>query len=595
MQDYDFTKMNMYVYDVKARTLKKFINGGDASITNVVSSPDGKKVLYLSDKNGINNIWLKNLETGEQYPITNSLDPIHMLSLSEDGKRVAFSALHDGGYDLFYMENPFEADSKAKDMRNTIFVEHMLKEENKDTLQETTYRDSISQFLKDSDKKIQAIQKELMNPADTTAGVQKKDTLNSLYGKGIDLNLNPVTLPDTVGFSSQKPKLKEKAKFSLTDNTNSDGSLKANKYKIKFSPDIIYSNVNYSSFYGVQGLAQMAFSDMLGNHRVYVAVSLVLDLKNSDYAFAYYYLPKRIDYGGEIFHSARFLYINTTDAGTQLYRFSTYGLNLIASFPIDKFNRIDGAISLAELTKENLDNPNEPAEKLQFGLPVLSYVHDNTLFGLTAPIRGTRYNLTFLGTPRVGADGLSFFSSMLDYRTYFRLFYDYNFVWRFNGGFSVGPNPQRFYIGGTDNWINYSLHNDSLPIEDIKDFAFATPILPLRGFDYNQRSGSKFMLTNLEFRFPLFRYLVFGPLPIAFQNIMGVTFLDVGTVWSDNKKLKLLARDNGSLETQDLLMGMGVGARIFLLYFPLKFDVAWSYNLKSFSVPKYYISLGADF
>ncbi|MGA2669342.1 MAG: biopolymer transporter Tol [Ignavibacteria bacterium] len=594
IQNADFTKKNMYEYDMKTGTLKKFIAGGDATITNVVSSPDGKKVLFISDKNGINNIWLKNLETSEEYPITNSIDPISILSLSHDGKRVAFSALHDGGYDLFYIENPFDMDSKAKDMKNTLFVDQMLSKEKKDTLQQAALSDSLDRFLKQSNQKIAQLEKELQQPTDSLA-TEKKDSLKSLYGKGIDLNLNPFTQPDTVSFGTRPVKLKEKAKFNLSDNTNPDGSLKVNKYKIKFSPDIIYSNVAYSSFYGVQGLAQMAFSDMLGNHRIYVAVSLVLDLKNSDYAFAYYYLPKRIDYGGELFHSARFLYINTADAGDQLYRFETYGLNLSMSFPIDKFNRIDGALSLAEVTKENLDDPTVAEEKLQFGLPILSYVHDNTLFGMTAPIRGTRYNLTFLGTPRVGADGLSFFSSMLDYRTYFRFFNDYNFVWRFNGGFSVGPNPQRFYIGGTDNWINYTLHNDSLPISDIRDYAFATPILPMRGFDYNERSGSKFMLMNTEFRFPLFRYLVLGPLPLAFQNIMGVAFMDLGSVWSDNKSLKFITRNNGTVVTNDLLMGMGVGARIFLLYFPLKFDVAWSYNLQHFSQPKYYISLGSDF
>ena len=48
------------------------------------------------------------------------------------------------------------------------------------------------------------------------------------------------------------------------------------------------------------------------------------------------------------------------------------------------------------------------------------------------------------------------------------------------------------------------------------------------------------------------------------------------------------------VRTKDLLVGMGLGTRIFLLYFPLKFDVAWSYN-GIISKPKYYISLGGDF
>jgi outer membrane protein assembly factor BamA len=184
---------------------------------------------------------------------------------------------------------------------------------------------------------------------------------------------------------------------------------------------------------------------------------------------------------------------------------------------------------------------------------------------------------------------------MGDYRTYFKFLDDYNFVLRLNGGMSVGKNPQRFYIGGTDNWINYEVENNSLPIEDIQDFAFSTPVLPLRGYNYNIRSGSKFALVNAELRFPLFKYLVFGPLPLAFQNIQGVAFVDAGSVWSDNKKLQFISSQDGKPITKDLLLGMGLGMRLFLLYFPLKVDVAWSYNLQQWSRPKYYISLGADF
>jgi outer membrane protein assembly factor BamA len=426
----------------------------------------------------------------------------------------------------------------------------------------------------------------------TSDTLTAKDT--SIYGKDISLNLNPTIVDTSKKEETGKLKLKEKSKFQLTDNVNEDGSLKVKKYKIKFSPDIIYSNVNYSSFYGVQGVAQMAFSDILGNHRIFVVTSLVLDLKNSDYAFGYYYLPKRIDYGFEAYHSARFLLIGT-DA-LLLYRYRTYGLNFSASYPIDKFNRLEGALSYNHITKENLDDPNQPAEKLQFAIPMLSYIHDNTLWGYTAPIRGTRYYLSALGTPKLGSSGVSFFTGYADYRSYFRFLDDYNFVLRLNTGISVGRNPQRFYIGGTENWINYNVATETLPIEDIQDYAFSTPVLPLRGFDYNTRSGSKFALLNAEFRFPLFKYLIFGLLPLAFQNIQGVAFVDAGTVWSRNKDLQLFTKSaDGKLITKDLLMGVGIGARLFLLYFPLKFDVAWSYNMQGFSKPKYYISIGADF
>jgi len=596
MTDYDFMNTDLYVYDVDSKTLSRFTEDKHANEFSVVTSPDGKKTLYISDRNGINNIWLRDLETGEERPITNSIDPIGHLSLSADGRRVAFSSLNKGGYDIFYLENPFEVDISMKELPNTVFVQRQIDERRR-----LAGLDSTGMTLLDSMKRVNTDSMlaviDSMLVKDTSTAVLTDSLGKPLYGNDISLNLNPDNRDTVKDSPSARLKLKEKdrTKFQLSDNRNMDGSYKINDYKIKFSPDLIYSNANYSSFYGVQGIAQMAFSDVLGNHRIYVATSLVLDLKNSDYAFAYYYLPKRIDYGISAYHSARFLLIGPNYSQSQLYRYRTYGADLNISYPISKFDRVEGAVSYNRLSKENLDNPLEPTQKLDFVMPILSYVHDNTLFGYTAPIRGSRYNLTLMGTPKIGTGGVSFFSAIADYRTYMYLAEDYNFVLRLNAGASFGKNPQRFYIGGTESWINYEIQDDLLPIEDIQDFAFSSPVMPLRGYNYNHRSGSKFALMNAEFRFPLFRYLILGLLPFGFQNIQGVLFTDIGTVWNQNKDLQLFQKTNGSLATKDLLIGLGVGTRLFFLYFPLKFDVAWQYDMQHFSKPKYYISLGADF
>ncbi|MGE5410328.1 MAG: hypothetical protein ACM3MI_05150, partial [Clostridiales bacterium] len=231
-------------------------------------------------------------------------------------------------------------------------------------------------------------------------------------------------------------------------------------------------------------------------------------------------------------------------------------------------------------------------------IPSVSFVHDNVLWGYTSPIDGTRYNFTLFGNPLKGnLDGrnLSFYSVTWDYRNYNRFWYDNSFVFRVSGGYSGGANPQRFFIGGTDNWINRTFSTGDIPINNASDFAFLTPALPLRGYNYAEQIGTKYALMNLELRMPLIRYLVTGPIPILFQNILGVAFLEMGSAWTNNKSLKFFNRDAGYTKTQDLLAGTGFGARMFFLYFLLRFDVAWQYNLNSFSAPRYYFSLGADF
>ena len=335
---------------------------------------------------------------------------------------------------------------------------------------------------------------------------------------------------------------------------------------------------------------------MLGDHKIYILTSMVIDLKNSDYAAAYYYLPKRMDWGFELYHTARFLYYDRgLGAGDQLFRYINYGGIVNFSYPVSKFRRIEGGLTVMNVSQENLDDSSEPIYSNTFAVPSLSFVFDNTLMGYTAPIKGSRYNITTLGTPKIGSDGVQFASLIGDFRHYLKFGDDFSLALRFTSGGSFGANPQRFYLGGTENWINRDFEHNNIPISNVEEFAFSSPIMPLRGFNYDVLSGSKYALANIEFRYPLFRYLIFGLLPIGFQDIRGVAFIDAGTAWTNNDALKLFTNVNGVTQTQDLLIGTGFGTRLVFLGFPWKFDVAWNYNFNRFSPPKYYISLGYDF
>ena len=115
-----------------------------------------------------------------------------------------------------------------------------------------------------------------------------------------------------------------------------------------------------------------------------------------------------------------------------------------------------------------------PAQRKDVLLPSVSYIHDNVLWGYTGPSNGTRYNFTLYGTPKVSSSGLGFYSAIADYRTYFRLMRGYSFAFRLAGGGSFGHDPQRFIVGGTENWINRKFENNALPISSPEDFLFLT-------------------------------------------------------------------------------------------------------------------------
>jgi Tol biopolymer transport system component len=587
---------DLYKIDISSKAITRITEVPNSKLGYAQFSSDGKKMLYVSDECGITNIYLSEEDsTGKMVsrPITNSITPLDQISLSKDGKKLLFSALNKGGYDIYSLDNPFDKKLNVAMLEPTEFVKEKILSKNK-------IMDSVSSIVKSDSLKNDSTSENINISekirTDTIKNITlKKDSLG-FYGSDIKIKFNNNRYDTLFSKYNTDTIYANNINFKIQDNQKPDGSFNIKNYKVKFSPDLVYGNVNYSSFYGVQGVAQIALSDMLGDHRVYILSSMVIDLKNSDYALAYYYLPKRIDYGFMLYHTARFLLYNK-GYGDELYRYRNWGGNISASLPFTKFKRLDGSLAVMNISRENLDDTQEPIERNVFIVPSISLVHDNAQYGMFAPVKGSRYNVTLMNSPKLGSDGIEFTSLLGDFRTYGKLGEGFSVALRLSGGASFGTNPMRFYLGGTENWINWQYENNNITLgKDIKEYAFSVPGLPLRGYNYDRISGSKYALLNAEFRFPLFRYLILGALPIGFQDIQGNLFFDAGTAWSDNKALKLFERDStNKVVTRDLLMGTGIGTRIALFGMPFKFDVAWNYDLQKFSSPKYYFSLALDF
>jgi outer membrane protein assembly factor BamA len=384
----------------------------------------------------------------------------------------------------------------------------------------------------------------------------------------------------------------------ITNFRDSGGRYIPRNYKVVFTPDIILGTAGYTGYYGLQGSAQMLFSDELGNHNLYFATNLLLDLKNSDYVLSYFNLQDRINYGLQGFHSARFLY-TSPDPGYENYgffisRFTSYGLTGLASYPLDHFNRLDVNLSALVLEKDVIDNqagiPLDLPVKRRFAItPSIGYVHDDVVWSYFYPKSGTRYNLTMAVSPKLSANTLGFFTPQLDFRHYFKIIGDVTFAMRLSGAASWGPNPQKFFLGGVDGWINRYFSATTYPLTEPEDFAFYAVGTPLRGFPYNQQIGTKYGLMNLAIRFP-FPILVSG-LPLA---LLSEAFLDAGSAWNNNIYL-IQKKPEGGWTTKDLLMSSGIGLRTYLFGIYLKMDIAWTTTLDHWASPQYIFSFGEDF
>lgn len=598
---HDYTQTEIYALDVDSLNVKRITDMPNSNESSPIINESGSEILFISDLNGINNIYRKrlffssddefvsNIKDIKPVPVTNSQSGLYQLSATKDGKKLAFSSLYESSFNIFLLNNPFELDLEL------------------DVLPLTKYR----QGKLDLDIRPIDVVKQQQGLIDKdTVEVDSSDSGSSLFYTGNVVDSSK-TYGDSVSidfgnyvFGGDETLVVnedvEDELFSPNDNLDEEGNFKVHKYKITFAPDLVYANAGYSTLYGLIGTTYISFSDVLGNHRLIGVTGLQIDLKNSDYGLAYYYLAKRINWGIEGFHTARFVRLATINREgfliSNLYRYRNFGLVGSASYPLNKFYRFDFGMSFLHVSGENLDDLQQPTENVSFTVPSISFAHDNVLWGYTSPIQGTRYRFDVFGNLGIGDPKKSFYSMMGDYRTYFRFFTDHSLAVRFSGGYSGGENPQRFFIGGIENWINRTFATTEIPIESASDFAFLTAALPLRGYNYSEQIGTRYFLVNMELRFPLIRYLLTGGLPFLFNNIIGVAFIDVGSAWYDNSKIKLFGKNEfGNLVTDDLLMGTGVGARLFFLYFLLRFDVAWAYNIDGFSSPKFYFSLGADF
>jgi outer membrane translocation and assembly module TamA len=132
----------------------------------------------------------------------------------------------------------------------------------------------------------------------------------------------------------------------------------------------------------------------------------------------------------------------------------------------------------------------------------------------------------------------------------------------------------------------------------------------MRGFNYNKRTGPKYVLFNSELRVPIIQYLSRKPITSGFfRNLQLTAFGDAGSAYSGSNPFN----ENNSFNTQitggngnaftatvinfrnPLLLGYGAGIRTTLLGFYGKADIAWGQEDYVQKGPKFYFSLGYDF
>ncbi|MEK9139409.1 MAG: BamA/TamA family outer membrane protein, partial [Bacteroidota bacterium] len=189
------------------------------------------------------------------------------------------------------------------------------------------------------------------------------------------------------------------------------------------------------------------------------------------------------------------------------------------SYPLTKFQRLEATVSLTNSNKE-VTGAIEDRKALLLSNSV-AFTHDNSLWGPSGPIDGSRFNITLAFTSDIQYSNVNYYTILADYRHYLRIAQRSAFASRFWVFYNGGKESRRFVLGGS--W-------------------------DLRGWPRWSIRGEKLWLTSQELRFPFIDQLAlqlpFGG--IGFSSIRGALFFDAGAAW-DKKYTETLGSIGGGL------------------------------------------------
>lgn len=575
-------------------------------------SPDDRFLTFAARAYGSDVLYILDAEDGSihnKYHL--DLDAIYSPQFSHDGDEIAFSGFKDGQTDIYVLDVASGNLQKVTDDvytdKQPSFSEHgsiAFVSDRPDSSEGYRYG-NYAVFVDDGNSvrriipRTHYVASPLFDPQgglffiadydsaynlywyseDTVTVVKKTNILTSIYYPSISRDGRKIAfthyenygydvcvVKDPVSKMEDTDVLQEK----ISDAPYYEAALdeeRIENYRTKFTVDYFTASASYYSSLGFAGLAQLGFSDILGNHHFIIATDLYGSLTSSDIFLNYWYIKKRIDYGGLLYH-----YFSYFREMNDLIEWRYLGCAAFMQYPFDRFLRVElGAYAYRLYESRFLNYFVIPPwvtlhrRKSSFNIfyPSLALVYDNVKWGTIGPHSGRRSRLSAYSTIFSGRDVRS---AVLDYRRYFPLSPRANLSARLVLAASIGDDAEMWSIGGP-----YSL----------------------RGYDYYDLSGSKIGFLNLEYRFPFIdRLKISVPLPLEIRNIRGVLFADLGGVYTDS--FTAYNTDDG-FQLQDLKMGLGGGVRFSVFYIVFNFEFARAHDFQRWTDDwKFHFTIGPE-
>ena len=483
-------------------------------------SPDGTSLYFVGDPGGISNVFRLSLADGTLTQVTNvfsgvsgitSLSPA--LSIAQKTRRAVFSVYSGGGYAIQAIDDPHAlAGGPVIDLPKTAAALPPL-----DRAQIGT---GIAELIKD--------------PA---PGLPPR---------------NAVAVNDAVKAYH--------AKLSLD---------------FIAQPSLAIAADRFGTYVG--GGITLYWSDMLGDHNLVTMAQV--NGRVSDFAalLAYGNRKSRLNWsvgaqqipyitGG----FAAYQDPNTGVFVEEIERFKQTNRELsgIVSYPFNRSQRLELSAGLQQITFDhelqkhgfNLDGSVAFDSTINFPVPgaltleatSAALVHDNSFYGATSPILGSRWRIE--ADPTFGT--LRFVTALADYRKYVMPARPFTIAARVLhvGRYGRNAEDNRMYplfIGYSSLVRGYDIGSFSAA-ECGSGNGTTCPV-------FDQLIGSKILVGNIELRFPPFGLLhvgggYYGALPVE-----AAIFYDAGVAWTDSAKAQIFGG------TRKLIRSTGVSFRLNLL------------------------------
>jgi WD40 repeat protein len=570
-----FGNLRIALYDLASGSISVLPNMEGKNIAPQWS-PDGKELVFVSDRSGVSNLYSIELESGRVFQLTNVLTGITGIipsvspfSWSRSGNTLVFSSFSRGTWGLYVLDDPLRLKRVPMEMPapepappSPVIASSGAPAPPAEDGEALAAADGPAAVLPPPGPP----------PGDE---VREKPPREAPSGPAPD-NLVDLRAVFPKGEAPEPQTLADAGEDDSPDALPDTSTFERKKYKLRFTQDFLFGGAAFASNVGFLGQSAISFSDILGNHTLSFAAGIYGSLSDADLYFSYVNLTKRLNYGIALFQYRNDYYIYTAETEpefqSQIYR----GIDLMGSRPFSKFSRFEFGVRGQSITssvfEESFYGYREVRGKTQyFAEPYVALVHDNVLYGMTGPINGGRSRISL----EQAFGDLTFGTGIVDFRNYFNIRHRFTLASRVIAGASAGENLQYFRIGGP--------------------YTF-------RGIDYGDLRATRVGLTNLEFRFPLIEQVRFGwPLPLDLRGINGVLFVDGAAGWYGDGKDMVPIRQSppepitGRVENV-YGFAYGAGARVNLGIFILRWDWGQLTDFqRNIGKPISFFTLAADF